>query len=73
MPQELTWDNAEDIGILLSEKHPEVDPLSVRFTDLHRYVTELPEFKDDPKTSNEGKLEAIQMAWLEEFLERTQG
>ena len=73
MSQEFTWDNAEDIGILLSEKHPEVDPLSIRFTDLHRYVTELPEFKDDPKKSNEGKLEAIQMAWHEEFLERTQG
>ena len=72
MPQELTWDDAEDIGILLSEKHPRVDPLSVRFTDLHRYVTELPEFKDDPKMSNEGKLEAIQMAWQEEFLDRTQ-
>ena len=70
---DLTWDNAEDIGILLSEKHPEIDPLGVRFTDLHRYVTELPEFKDDAKMSNEGKLEAIQMAWHEEFLDRTQG
>ena len=70
MPQELTWDNAEDIGILLAEQHPDVDPLTVRFTDLHRYVTELPEFKDDPKTSNEGKLEAIQMAWHEEFQDR---
>lgn len=73
MTQELTWDDAEDIGLLLSEKHPDVDPLSVRFTDLHRYVVELPEFKDDPKKSNEGKLEAIQMAWHEEFLDRTQG
>jgi FeS assembly protein IscX len=73
MPNELSWDNAEDIGILLSEKHPELDPLNVRFTDLHRYVIELPEFKDDPKKSNEGKLEAIQMAWHEEFLDRTQG
>jgi FeS assembly protein IscX len=70
LPQELTWDNAEDIGILLAEQHPDVDPLTVRFTDLHRYVTELPEFKDDPKTSNEGKLEAIQMAWHEEFQDR---
>lgn len=70
MPQELTWDNAEDIGILLAEKHPDVDPLTVRFTDLHRYVIELPEFKDDPKKSNEGKLEAIQMAWHEEFQDR---
>ncbi|MBS1850302.1 MAG: Fe-S cluster assembly protein IscX [Acidobacteria bacterium] len=73
MPQELTWENAEDIGILLSEKHPEIDPLSVRFTDLHSYVVGLPEFKDDPKKSNESKLEAIQMAWHEEFLDRTQG
>lgn len=70
MPQELTWDNAEDIGILLAEKHPDVDPLTVRFTDLHRYVTEMPEFKDDPKKSNEGKLEAIQMAWHEEFQDK---
>ena len=73
MPKELAWDDAEDIGILLSEKHHELDPLNVRFTDLHRYVTELPELKDDPKKSNEGKLEAIQMAWHEEFLDRTQG
>ncbi len=72
MPQELTWDNAEDLGLLLSEKHPDVDPLSIRFTELHKYVTELPEFKDDPKKSNEGKLEAIQMAWQEEFQDRTQ-
>src|SRR5207253_1672731 len=50
MPKELTWDDAEDLGILLSEKHSELDPLNVRFTDLHRYVTELPEFKDDPKS-----------------------
>lgn len=72
MPTKLTWDNAEDLGIALSEAHPEVDPLAVRFTDLHRYVTELPDFGDDPKASNEGKLEAIQMAWHEEFQDRTQ-
>jgi FeS assembly protein IscX len=73
MLKEFTWDDAEDIGILLSEKHPEVDPLAVRFTDLHRYVIELSEFKDDPQKSTEGKLEAIQMAWHAEFLDRTQG
>jgi FeS assembly protein IscX len=72
MPKEFTWDDPEDIGILLSERHPETDPLAVRFTDLHRLVTELAEFKDDPKKSNEGKLEAIQMAWHAEFLDRTQ-
>jgi FeS assembly protein IscX len=73
MPKQITWADSEDIGILLSEAYPEVDPLAVRFTDLHKYVTELPDFKDDPKNSNEAKLEAIQMAWHTEFLDRTQG
>ena len=63
----LTWDDAEDIAIALQEAHPETDPLKVRFTDLHRMVAELEEFDDDPKGSNEGKLEAIQMAWYEEW------
>ena len=66
----LAWDDAEDLGIALQEKFPEVDPLSVRFTDLHQWVTELDDFDDDPKASNEGKLEAIQMAWNEEFEDR---
>jgi len=52
--------------------NPDLDPLTVRFTDLHRYVTELPDFGGDPKASNEGKLEAIQMAWHEEYQDRTQ-
>jgi FeS assembly protein IscX len=73
MPKDLTWDDAYDIGIHLSEAHPEINPLDIRFTDLHRYITELAEFKDDPKKSTEGKLEAIQMAWNEEFQDRTQG
>jgi FeS assembly protein IscX len=67
MAKELDWDDAEDIGILLQEKFPALDPLTVRFTDLHRHVTELSDFKGDPKASNEGKLEAIQMAWYEEY------
>jgi FeS assembly protein IscX len=67
MPQELTWNDSEEIGIQLQEKHPEIDPLTVRFTDLHRYVTELPSFTDDKTKSNESKLEAIQMAWHEEY------
>ncbi|HEY5648333.1 MAG TPA: Fe-S cluster assembly protein IscX [Nitrospiria bacterium] len=63
----LTWNDAEDIGILLYEKNPDQDPLTVRFTDLHQMVIDLPDFEDDPKGSSEGKLEAIQMAWLEEY------
>lgn len=63
----LTWDNTEDIAISLAEKFPDTDPLTVRFTDLHKWVTELDGFSDDPKKSNEGLLEAIQMAWHEEY------
>ena len=69
MPQEILWSDAEEIGIQLSEKFPDIDPLTVRFTDLHRYVTELEGFADDPGKSNESKLEAIQMAWHEEWKE----
>jgi FeS assembly protein IscX len=65
----LTWRDAEDIALELHESMPQVDPLTVRFTDLHQWVCELPGFEDDPKASNEGILEAIQMAWLEEWNE----
>jgi len=67
--EKFKWDDSEDIGIALSENHPGVDPLKVRFTDLHQWVIDLEEFEDDPMISTEGKLEAIQMAWLEEFRE----
>jgi FeS assembly protein IscX len=66
----MQWRDSEDIGIALSENFPELDPLTVRFTDLHRYVTELPGFADDPKASNEKILEAIQMAWFDEYRNR---
>ena len=62
----MKWADAEDIGIALFEKFPDVDPLTVRFTDLHERVMALDGFEDDPKSSNEAKLEAIQMAWYEE-------
>jgi len=72
MRDALDWDDAEEIGIQLSEKFPDRNPLEVRFTDLHKWVTELPGFSGDPKASNEGKLEAIQMAWLEEYKDRNE-
>ena len=61
----LKWTDADEIGFELSEKFPDLDPLSVRFTDMHKMATELPDFADDPSTSSEGVLEAIQMSWLE--------
>ncbi len=67
MNQKLKWTDSEDLAILLHEKYPAQDPLAVRFTDLHTWVCSLEDFGDDPKSSNEAKLEAIQMAWLDEF------
>ena len=66
----LKWDDVEDLAMELADVHEGVDPLTVRFTELHRMVTELEEFDDDPKASTEGKLEAIQMAWVDEYRER---
>ena len=70
MPTQLYWDDAEDLGLALADKFPDVNPLEVRFTDLHRWITELPQFAGDPSASNEGKLERIQMAWYEEWKDR---
>jgi FeS assembly protein IscX len=67
MPSKLTWADVEELGLRLRQQHPDVDPLSVRFTDLHAWVCALPDFADAPRASSEGKLEAIQMAWLEEY------
>ena len=63
----MKWGDVEAIGIALAEKFPAVDPLTIRFTDLRERVLALAGFDDDAKTSNEPKLEAIQMAWYEEF------
>jgi FeS assembly protein IscX len=70
MPATLDWDDTEEIGLRLADKFPGTDPLTVRFTDLHKWITELEGFTGDPKRSNEGKLETIQMAWHEEFQDR---
>lgn len=62
----MKWIDTLDIAIELAEAHPEIDPRTIRFTDLHRWVMELPDFDDDPNHSGEKILEAIQMAWIDE-------
>jgi FeS assembly protein IscX len=71
MPATFDWDSTEDIAIKLTDKFPNVDPHTVRFTDMHKWIIELPGFTGDPAKSNEGKLEAIQTAWREEWADRT--
>ncbi|MBP19784.1 MAG: Fe-S assembly protein IscX [Gammaproteobacteria bacterium] len=63
----LRWTDVNDIAIELVEAHPDVDAVTIRFTDLHRWVMELPGFDDDPNHSGEKVLEAIQAAWIEEL------
>jgi FeS assembly protein IscX len=63
----MKWTDSLDIAIELSEAHPEIDPRTIRFTDLHRWVMELPDFDDAPEHSGEKILEAIQMAWIDEM------
>lgn len=62
----MKWTDTLEVAIQLAEKHPDVDPLKIRFTDLHKWVTELDAFDDDANKSGEKILEAIQMAWIEE-------
>ena len=62
----MRWTDTEAIAIALVEKYRDVDPLTVRFTDLREWILHLPGFDDDPESSSEGRLEAIQMAWFDE-------
>lgn len=62
----MRWTDTIRIAESLSDRYPDIDPLTVRFTDLHRWVCELEGFEDDPARSSEGILEAIQMAWIDE-------
>lgn len=62
----LRWTDVREIAIALEEHFPEADNVNLRFTDLHKWITGLPDFGDDPARSNEKLLEAIQMAWIDE-------
>ncbi|HEX9390040.1 MAG TPA: Fe-S cluster assembly protein IscX [Usitatibacteraceae bacterium] len=62
----MKWTDTLEIAIQLADAHPDVDPQTIRFTDLRRWVMELPGFDDDPGHSGEKILEAIQAAWIDE-------
>ncbi|MDF3835918.1 Fe-S cluster assembly protein IscX [Cupriavidus basilensis] len=62
----MKWTDTYDIAAALYDKYPDVDPATIRFTDLHRWVMELDGFDDAADRSGEKILEAIQAAWIEE-------
>ncbi|AWK42967.1 Fe-S cluster assembly protein IscX [Photorhabdus laumondii subsp. laumondii] len=63
----LKWSNSREIGEALYDKFPEVDPKTVRFTDMHQWICELDDFDDVAEKSNEKILESILLVWLDEF------
>ena len=62
----MRWTDSLEIAIQIADAHPDIDPKTIRFTDLRDWVIALPEFDDDPDRSGEKILEAIQMAWIDE-------
>lgn len=62
----MQWKDTQLIGETLADLYPDIDPLKLRFTELHAMVVALQDFEDDPKKSTEAILEAILQAWLDE-------
>jgi len=62
----MKWSDTQQIAEELYDRYPEIDPLTLRFTELHEKICRLEEFDDDPERSNERVLEAVLMAWLKE-------
>ena len=63
----MKWTDSLDIALDLIDEHPDVDPKSIRFTDLQQWVLALENFDDEPEHCGEKILEAIQMYWIEEM------
>jgi len=62
----MKWTDTQQIAEALYDNHPDIDPKTIRFTDLHRWILELEGFNDAPEKSGEKILEAIQLAWIDE-------
>ncbi|CDG20751.1 Protein iscX [Xenorhabdus poinarii G6] len=63
----MKWSDSREIGEALYDKFSNLDPETVRFTDMHAWICELDDFDDDPQKSNEKILEAILLVWLDEY------
>ena len=63
----MRWTDTLQIAEALYDAHPDVNPLKLRFTELHAMVIALEDFDDAPEKSNEAILEAILQAWLDEL------
>ena len=73
MPREIDWSDTLEIAIQLQEEFHDLHLFTVRFTDMHKWITELPGFIGNPQKSNEGLLEAIKLKWHEEYEDAKEG
>ena len=62
----MKWTDTQRIAEELSDRHPDIDPKTVRFTQLRQLILDLPGFSDDPQRCGERILEAVQQAWIDE-------
>ena len=63
----MKWTDVQRIAEELYDRDPDLNPVTVRFTDMHQWICELEDFDDDPEGSNEQILEASLMKWIEEY------
>lgn len=63
----MKWTDSLQIAEALLDTHPDIDPSTLRFTDLMAWVMALNGFKDAPEHCGEKILEAIQLAWIDEY------
>ncbi len=62
----MKWTDTQRIAEDLYDQHPDIDPKTIRFTDLMEWVMNLEGFEDNEEHCGEKILEAIQLAWIDE-------
>ena len=62
----LKWTDSHAIAEELYDNEPDLDPTTLRMTELHAKILALPDFDDDPQASSEARLEAILQIWIDE-------
>lgn len=63
----MKWTDIQQIAETLADTHPEINPTTIRFTDLRDYILQIPDFDDKPEHCGERILEAVQQAWIDEM------
>ena len=62
----LKWTDSRAIAEELYDNEPDLDPTTLRMTELHAKILALRDFDDDPQASSEARLEAILQIWIDE-------